>query len=92
MWSEMRRHQILREELRERRKRLESLMAEQQRRSGSHAHGHSPCRSDRQQEQPFSGREVTQPKHGLHGLCIGVLHHISYYSQQRSAIQKLTDH
>ncbi|CAN9510235.1 unnamed protein product [Ophioblennius macclurei] len=34
LWSEMRRHQILREELRQRRKHLESLMAEHQRRSG----------------------------------------------------------
>ncbi|XP_062865271.1 pericentriolar material 1 protein isoform X3 [Trichomycterus rosablanca] len=35
LWSEMRRHQVLREELRQRRKHLESLMAEQQRRSGA---------------------------------------------------------
>ncbi|KAG9335981.1 hypothetical protein JZ751_003380 [Albula glossodonta] len=34
LWSEMRRHQILREELRQRRKQLECLMAEQQRRTG----------------------------------------------------------
>ncbi|XP_031132960.1 pericentriolar material 1 protein isoform X3 [Sander lucioperca] len=34
LWSEMRRHQILREELRQRRKHLESLMAEHQRRNG----------------------------------------------------------
>ncbi|XP_042167913.1 pericentriolar material 1 protein-like isoform X4 [Oncorhynchus tshawytscha] len=34
LWCEMRRHQILREELRQRRKHLESLMAEHQRRSG----------------------------------------------------------
>uniref|UniRef100_A0A8C1YLU8 Pericentriolar material 1 n=1 Tax=Cyprinus carpio TaxID=7962 RepID=A0A8C1YLU8_CYPCA len=33
LWSEMRRHQMLREELRQRRKQLESLMAEQQRRN-----------------------------------------------------------
>ncbi|XP_046900898.1 pericentriolar material 1 protein isoform X8 [Hypomesus transpacificus] len=33
LWSEMRRHQILREELRQRRKHLEALMAEHQRRS-----------------------------------------------------------
>uniref|UniRef100_A0A8D0HDD1 Pericentriolar material 1 n=1 Tax=Sphenodon punctatus TaxID=8508 RepID=A0A8D0HDD1_SPHPU len=32
LWSEMRRHEILREELRQRRKQLESLMAEHQRR------------------------------------------------------------
>ncbi|XP_035811988.2 pericentriolar material 1 protein isoform X2 [Amphiprion ocellaris] len=41
LWSEMRRHQILREELRQRRKHLESLMAEHQRRSGL---SDSPCR------------------------------------------------
>ncbi|XP_054912333.1 pericentriolar material 1 protein isoform X2 [Poeciliopsis prolifica] len=34
LWSEMRRRQILREDLRQRRKQLESLMAEHQRRSG----------------------------------------------------------
>ncbi|KAM4050965.1 pericentriolar material 1 protein isoform 2-T2 [Anomaloglossus baeobatrachus] len=34
VWSEIRRHQILREDLRQRRKRLESLMAEHQRRQG----------------------------------------------------------
>ncbi|XP_068445414.1 pericentriolar material 1 protein isoform X2 [Clinocottus analis] len=43
LWSEMRRHQILREELRQRRKHLESLMAEHQRRSGL---GDSPLRMD----------------------------------------------
>uniref|UniRef100_A0A3Q1ICI7 Pericentriolar material 1 protein C-terminal domain-containing protein n=1 Tax=Anabas testudineus TaxID=64144 RepID=A0A3Q1ICI7_ANATE len=43
LWSEMRRHQILREELRQRRKHLESLMAEHQRRSGL---GDSPCHID----------------------------------------------
>ena len=50
----MRRRQILKEELRERRKHLESLMAEQQRRSG---HAHSPCRSDHQQALPLSRDE-----------------------------------
>nr|KAF6460819.1 pericentriolar material 1 [Molossus molossus] len=34
LWSEMRRHEILREELRQRRKQLEALMAEHQRRQG----------------------------------------------------------
>ncbi|KAM8843208.1 pericentriolar material 1 protein isoform 3-T3 [Synchiropus picturatus] len=34
LWSEMRRHQIMREELRQRRKHLECLMAEHQRRNG----------------------------------------------------------
>ncbi|XP_038127796.1 pericentriolar material 1 protein isoform X1 [Cyprinodon tularosa] len=40
LWSEMRRGQILREDLRQRRKHLESLMAEHQRRSGP---CDSPC-------------------------------------------------
>ncbi|XP_034404545.1 pericentriolar material 1 protein isoform X3 [Cyclopterus lumpus] len=43
LWSEMRRHQILREELRQRRKHLESLMAEHQRRRGL---GESPRRME----------------------------------------------
>lgn len=34
LWSEMRRRQIMREDLRQRRKHLESLMAEHQRRNG----------------------------------------------------------
>ncbi|GAA6083566.1 pericentriolar material 1 protein isoform X1, partial [Tachysurus ichikawai] len=43
LWSEMRRHQVLREELRQRRKHLESLMAEQQRRSDVHpTHSFTP--------------------------------------------------
>ncbi|KAF7686666.1 hypothetical protein HF521_015059 [Silurus meridionalis] len=46
LWSEMRRHQVLREELRQRRKHLESLMAEQQRRSDAHP-THSFPRDDR---------------------------------------------
>uniref|UniRef100_A0A672ZHM0 Pericentriolar material 1 n=1 Tax=Sphaeramia orbicularis TaxID=375764 RepID=A0A672ZHM0_9TELE len=46
LWSEMRRHQILREELRQRRKHLESLMAEHQRRSGR---SDSPHRIDDQE-------------------------------------------
>ncbi|XP_029012160.1 pericentriolar material 1 protein isoform X2 [Betta splendens] len=45
LWSEMRRHQILREELRQRRKHLESLMAEHQRRSGLND---SPCQTEDQ--------------------------------------------
>ncbi|XP_028300548.1 pericentriolar material 1 protein isoform X2 [Gouania willdenowi] len=46
LWSEMRRHQMLREELRQRRKHLESLMAEHQRRSG---HEGSPSRIEDQE-------------------------------------------
>lgn len=44
LWSEMRRHQILREELRQRRKHLEQLMAEHQR------HSDSPHRPDEQED------------------------------------------
>ncbi|XP_063074763.1 pericentriolar material 1 protein isoform X2 [Engraulis encrasicolus] len=43
LWTEMRRHQIMREELRQRRKHLQSLMAEQQRRSML---TDATCRSD----------------------------------------------
>ncbi|XP_058241070.1 pericentriolar material 1 protein isoform X3 [Hemibagrus wyckioides] len=46
LWSEMRRHQVLREELRQRRKHLESLMAEQQRRSDAHP-AHTFTQDDR---------------------------------------------
>lgn len=59
LWSEMRRHQILREELRQRRKHLESLMAEHQRRSGL---GDSACQIEDQEgiatpSQPVSRDE-----------------------------------
>ncbi|XP_071401682.1 pericentriolar material 1 protein isoform X1 [Centroberyx affinis] len=54
LWSEMRRHQILREELRQRRKHLESLMAEHQRRSGL---SDSPYRI----EDPESHATASQP-------------------------------
>lgn len=55
----MRRHQILREELRQRRKHLESLMAEHQRRSGL---GDSACQIEDQEgiatpSQPVSRDE-----------------------------------
>uniref|UniRef100_A0A3B3YN81 Pericentriolar material 1 protein C-terminal domain-containing protein n=1 Tax=Poecilia mexicana TaxID=48701 RepID=A0A3B3YN81_9TELE len=46
LWSEMRRRQILREDLRQRRKQLESLMAEHQRRSGFRD---SPCQMEEQE-------------------------------------------
>ncbi|KAM8879224.1 pericentriolar material 1 protein isoform 2-T8 [Spinachia spinachia] len=66
LWSEMRRHQILREELRERRKHLESLMAEHQRRSGL---GDSPRRADDPEglatpSQPVSRDERTMATWG----------------------------
>uniref|UniRef100_A0A4W5LRV0 Pericentriolar material 1 n=1 Tax=Hucho hucho TaxID=62062 RepID=A0A4W5LRV0_9TELE len=54
LWCEMRRHQILREELRQRRKHLESLMAEHQRRSGL---SDSPYRM----EDPEGHAAATQP-------------------------------
>ncbi|KAG8014670.1 Pericentriolar material 1 protein, partial [Nibea albiflora] len=66
LWSEMRRHQILREELRQRRKHLESLMAEHQRRSGL---SDSPRRIDDQDglatpSQPVSRDERTMATWG----------------------------
>ncbi|XP_040892859.1 pericentriolar material 1 protein isoform X3 [Toxotes jaculatrix] len=66
LWSEMRRHQILREELRQRRKHLESLMAEHQRRSGL---SDSPRRTDDQDSlatpsQPVSRDERTMATWG----------------------------
>ncbi|KAM9363528.1 pericentriolar material 1 protein [Symphorus nematophorus] len=66
LWSEMRRHQILREELRHRRKHLESLMAEHQRRSGL---SDSPRRTDDQEglatpSQPVSRDERTMATWG----------------------------
>ncbi|XP_071361743.1 pericentriolar material 1 protein isoform X5 [Trachinotus anak] len=66
LWTEMRRHQILREELRQRRKHLESLMAEHQRRSGL---SDSPHRTDDQDglatpSQPISRDERTMATWG----------------------------
>ncbi|KAM9530637.1 pericentriolar material 1 protein-like isoform 4-T4 [Salvelinus alpinus] len=55
LWGEMRRHQILREELRQRRKHLESLMAEHQRRSGL---SDSPYRMEDSEDHAAS---ATQP-------------------------------
>ncbi|KAM9818306.1 pericentriolar material 1 protein [Syngnathus typhle] len=45
LWSEMRRHQVARDDLRQRRKQLESLMAEHQRRRGV---ADSPCGTEEQ--------------------------------------------
>ncbi|XP_076001355.1 pericentriolar material 1 protein isoform X3 [Genypterus blacodes] len=53
LWSEMRRHKMLREELRQRRKHLESLMAEHQRRSGFNESAHRP-------EDPEGGATPSQ--------------------------------
>ncbi|XP_072240934.1 pericentriolar material 1 protein isoform X2 [Leuresthes tenuis] len=66
LWSEMRRRQILREDLRQRRKHLESLMAEHQRRSGV---SDSPCQVEDQEDnatlsQAFSRDERTMATWG----------------------------
>ncbi|XP_056112765.1 pericentriolar material 1 protein isoform X3 [Rhinichthys klamathensis goyatoka] len=66
LWSEMRRHQILREELRQRRKQLESLMAEQQRRSTL---TDSPFRSETHEAQSYSRDERTVATWGGSTQC-----------------------
>ncbi|XP_010889893.2 pericentriolar material 1 protein isoform X2 [Esox lucius] len=71
LWCEMRRHQILREELRQRRKHLESLMAEHQRRSGL---SDSPYRPEDPEgnadgSQPLSRDERTMATWGDSSLC-----------------------
>uniref|UniRef100_W5KNN2 Pericentriolar material 1 n=1 Tax=Astyanax mexicanus TaxID=7994 RepID=W5KNN2_ASTMX len=66
LWSEMRRHQVLREELRQRRKHLESLMAEQQRRSTL---TDSPYRSDAHTPRNFSHEERTMATWGGSTRC-----------------------
>uniref|UniRef100_A0A8C2JZS1 Pericentriolar material 1 n=1 Tax=Cyprinus carpio TaxID=7962 RepID=A0A8C2JZS1_CYPCA len=62
----MRRHQMLREELRQRRKHLESLMAEQQRRSTLND---SPFRSDTHETQSYSRDERTVATWGGSTQC-----------------------
>lgn len=57
LWSEMRRHQILREELRQRRKHLECLMAEHQRRSGNSDSTH---RTDDQEDVTTNSLPVSR--------------------------------
>ncbi|XP_059407975.1 pericentriolar material 1 protein isoform X3 [Carassius carassius] len=66
LWSEMRRHQMLREELRQRRKHLESLMAEQQRRNTIND---SPFRSDTHETQSYSRDERTVATWGGSTQC-----------------------
>uniref|UniRef100_UPI003D77D326 pericentriolar material 1 protein isoform 20 n=1 Tax=Danio rerio TaxID=7955 RepID=UPI003D77D326 len=66
LWTEMRRHQMLREELRQRRKQLESLMAEQQRRSTL---PDSPFRSDTHETQSYSRDERTVATWGGSTQC-----------------------
>lgn len=85
LWSEMRRHQILREELRQRRKHLEYLIAEHQRRSGqtdSPQHNreslgspsHTVSRDERYEIFPWSfcnnGTNVAVIRSGFFGVCI----------------------
>ncbi|XP_037830810.1 pericentriolar material 1 protein isoform X3 [Kryptolebias marmoratus] len=57
LWSEMRRRQILREDLRQRRKHLESLMAEHQRRSGL---CDSPCQVEDQEDNATNSQPVNR--------------------------------
>ncbi|XP_047222265.1 pericentriolar material 1 protein isoform X1 [Girardinichthys multiradiatus] len=57
LWSEMRRGQILREDLRQRRKHLESLMAEQQRRNGL---CDSPCQMEDQEGSATLSQSVNR--------------------------------
>uniref|UniRef100_A0A9R1SJ41 Pericentriolar material 1 n=2 Tax=Cyprinus carpio TaxID=7962 RepID=A0A9R1SJ41_CYPCA len=66
LWSEMRRHQMLREELRQRRKQLESLMAEQQRRNTLND---SSFRSDTHETQSYSRDERTVATWGGSTQC-----------------------
>ncbi|TRY88065.1 hypothetical protein DNTS_000044 [Danionella cerebrum] len=64
--NEMRRHQMLREELRERRKQLENLMEEQQRRS---TYTDSPFRNDTHENQSYSRDERTVATWGGSTQC-----------------------
>ncbi|XP_037545863.1 pericentriolar material 1 protein isoform X2 [Nematolebias whitei] len=57
LWSEMRRRQILREDLRQRRKHLETLMAEHQRKSGL---CDSPCQVEDQEENDTNSQPVNR--------------------------------
>ncbi|KAJ4944231.1 hypothetical protein JOQ06_012776 [Pogonophryne albipinna] len=68
LWSEMRRHQILREELRQRRKHLESLMAEHQRRSGL---GDSPRQMDDSEGQASPSQPVSRDERTMATWEIG---------------------
>ncbi|XP_053315018.1 pericentriolar material 1 protein [Spea bombifrons] len=61
VWSEIRRHQIVREDLRQRRKQLESLMAEQQRRHGlTDTNSAASLRSDDSEGQGFNQQSKTE--------------------------------
>ncbi|MGH0140524.1 UNVERIFIED_CONTAM: hypothetical protein FKN15_076459 [Acipenser sinensis] len=64
LWSEMRRHQILREELRQRRKQLESLMAEHQRRNVLNDNTSKSEGTDAQGSQQMSRNERTMATWG----------------------------
>ncbi|XP_069833795.1 pericentriolar material 1 protein isoform X2 [Dendropsophus ebraccatus] len=61
VWSEIRRHQILREDLRQRRKQLESLMAEHQRRQGiPETNSAGSLRSDDSEAQSLQHQSRTE--------------------------------
>ncbi|KAM8939495.1 pericentriolar material 1 protein [Pelodytes ibericus] len=60
VWSEIRRHQIVREDLRQRRKQLESLMAEQQQRNGLDTTSAASLRSDDSENQGFPQQSRTE--------------------------------
>uniref|UniRef100_A0A6I8T1H3 Pericentriolar material 1 n=1 Tax=Xenopus tropicalis TaxID=8364 RepID=A0A6I8T1H3_XENTR len=60
VWSEIRKHQILREDLRQRRKQLETLMAEHQRRQGQTDTSGASVRSDDSDTQGFQQQTRTE--------------------------------
>ncbi|XP_058883052.1 pericentriolar material 1 protein isoform X1 [Acipenser ruthenus] len=69
LWSEMRRHQILREELRQRRKQLESLMAEHQRQNVLNDNTSKSEGTDAQGSQQMSRNERTMATWGGSTQC-----------------------
>ncbi|XP_069487663.1 pericentriolar material 1 protein isoform X3 [Ambystoma mexicanum] len=72
LWAEIRRHQILREELRQRRKQLEALMAEHQKRRGLPSNAAASIRSDGSETlgtQPYSRTEKTMATWGGSTQC-----------------------
>ncbi|XP_066574344.1 pericentriolar material 1 protein isoform X3 [Amia ocellicauda] len=70
LWSEMRRHQILREELRQRRKQLESLMAEHQRRKVLNDSSAKSDGTETQGPQQLSRYERTMATWGGSTQCV----------------------
>ncbi|XP_078534232.1 pericentriolar material 1 protein isoform X2 [Lissotriton helveticus] len=72
LWAEIRRHQILREELRQRRKQLEALMAEHQKRRGMTCVAAASIRSDGSETlgtQQYSRTEKTMATWGGSTQC-----------------------